>query len=78
MHVCKGLMQCKLVCDIKPGLDPCPLLARSWNRLWLDFITYIGYKKVDIKFKKVSAFRTGAMIYLSEKNVLGLGALKHK
>ena len=43
---------CKEVCDVKPGLDPCPLQARSWNRWWLDFITFIAYKKVKIKFKK--------------------------
>ena len=43
---------CKEVCDVKPGLDPCPLLARSWNRWWLDFITFIAYKKVKIKLKK--------------------------
>ena len=23
---------CKEVYDVKPGLDLCPLLARSWNR----------------------------------------------
>ena len=55
MHVFKGLLRCKSVCDVKPGLDPCPLLARS--------------------SKRRNAFRTGAMIYLSEKNILGLGAL---
>ena len=34
--------ECKEVCDVKPGLDPCPLLARSWNRWLLDFITFIA------------------------------------
>ena len=43
---------CKEVCDVKPGLDPCPLLARSWNRWWLGFVSFIAYKKVKIKFKK--------------------------
>ena len=28
MHVFKGLLRCKSVCDVKPELDPCPLLAR--------------------------------------------------
>ena len=51
MHVYKGSLRCKSVCDVKPGLDPCPLLSRSWNRWWLDFITFIAYKKVKIKFK---------------------------
>ena len=52
MHVFKGLMRCKSICDVKPGLDPCPLLARSWNRWWLDFVSFKAYKKVKIKFKK--------------------------
>ena len=26
MHVYKDLIQCKSVCDIKPGIDPCPIL----------------------------------------------------
>ena len=43
---------CKEVCDVKPGLDPCPLLARLWNRWWLDFVSFIAYKKVKTKFKK--------------------------
>ena len=46
----------KEVCDVKRGLDPCPLLARSWNRWWLDFTTFIAYKKVKIKFKKARCF----------------------
>ena len=32
MHVYKDLIQCKSVCDVHPGLDPYPLLARSCNR----------------------------------------------
>ena len=31
--------------------------------------------KVKISLKRHSAFQTGAKIYLSEKNILGLGAL---
>ena len=69
------LVWCKSVCDVKPGLDPCPLLARSWNRWWLDFMTFIAYKKERLRSKRSSAFRTGAMIYWSEKYILGLGAL---
>ena len=40
MHVYKDLIQCKSVCDIKPGIDPCPLLAWSCDRWWLDFVTF--------------------------------------
>ena len=43
---------CKEVCDVKPGLDPSPLLAQSLNRWWLDFVTFIAYENVKIKFKK--------------------------
>ena len=32
MHVYKGLLRCESLCDVKPGLDPCPLLAWLWNR----------------------------------------------
>ena len=54
LHVFKGLIRCKSICDVKPGLDPCPLLAWSWSRWWLDFVSFIAYKKVHIKFKKVN------------------------
>ena len=34
--ICIALSLCKHACkevyDVKPGLDPCPLLARSWNK----------------------------------------------
>ena len=49
MHVYKDLLQCKSVFDVKPGLDPCPLLALSWNRWGLDFVTY---KKVNGPLEK--------------------------
>ena len=32
IHVYKDLIRCKSVCDIKPGIDPCPLLAQSCDR----------------------------------------------
>ena len=31
-HVYKDLIRCKSVCDVHPGIDPYPLLARSCNR----------------------------------------------
>ena len=40
MHVYKDLIRCKSVCDIKQGIDPCPLLAWSCDRWWLDFVTF--------------------------------------
>ena len=65
-----------VVCDVKPGIDPRPLLARSWNRQWLDFVTFTAYKNSRFSLKRHSAFRTGAKICLSKNNTLGLGALK--
>ena len=40
--------------DIKPGIhvDLYPLLARSWNRGWPDFVSFAAFKKVKIRFKK--------------------------
>ena len=52
MHVYKDLLRCKSVCDVKLGIDPYPLLARSWNRSWSDFVTFAAFKKVKIQFKK--------------------------
>ena len=57
----QDLMRCPL------PLIPCPLLAQSCDRWWLDFVTF--------SLKRRSAIRTGAKIYLSEKNILGLCAL---
>ena len=67
----------KSVCDVKQGTDPCPLLARSRNRWWLDSVTFTAHKKSRFSLKRRSAFRTGAKVYLSEKKyILGLGALQ--
>ena len=40
MHVYKDLIRCKSVCDIKQRIDSCPLLARSCDRWWQDFVTF--------------------------------------
>ena len=31
--------------DINPGINPFPLLARSWNRRWPDFLTFTACKQ---------------------------------
>ena len=72
---------CKSVSDVHPGIDPYPLLARSCNRWWPDFVTFTACKKsrFGLKWgilKRRNVFQTGTKIYLSEKNILGLGALK--
>ena len=78
MHVYKDLIRCKSFCNINPGIDPYPLLGRSCNRWWPDFVTFTACKKSRLRLKRGkrrNAFQTGAKIYLSETNILGLGAL---
>ena len=43
LSLCKHA--CKSVCDVHPGIDPYPLLARSCNRWWPDFVTFTACKK---------------------------------
>ena len=50
LSLCKHA--CKAVCDVKQGLDPCPLLARLWDRWWVGFITFTAYKKPRFGFKR--------------------------
>ena len=54
---------CKEVCDVKPGIDPYPLLAGSWNIWWPDFVTFTACKKSRFGLKEAkrrNAFQTGA------------------
>ena len=57
----------KDVCDVKPGIDPYPLLARLCNKWWSDFVTFTACKKSRLGLKRRNALQTGAKIYLSEK-----------
>ena len=66
-----GKPACKEVCDVKPGLDPCPLLAQSWNRWWLDFVTFIAYKKVKIKFKMAKCVSNRCNDLIKRKKYFG-------
>ena len=43
LNLCKHA--CKEVCDVNPGIDPYPLLARSCNRWWPDFVTFTVCKR---------------------------------
>ena len=43
---------CKEVCDVKQGIDPYPLLARSCNKWWPDFVTFTACKKLRFEFKR--------------------------
>ena len=63
-------MQILYVCDVNPGIDPYPLLARSCDRLKPDFVTFTASKKSRFglkRSKRCNAFQTGSKIYLSEK-----------
>ena len=71
-------MQTEEVCDVKQEIDPYPLLARSCDRLWSDFVTFTACKMSIFGLKgakRRNAFQTGAKNYLSKKNILELGAL---
>ena len=43
---------CKEVCDVKQGVDPYPLLARSCDRWWPDFVTFTACKRSIFGFKR--------------------------
>ena len=50
LSLCKHA--CKEVCDIKQGVDPFPLLARSWDRWWPDFVTFTTRKRSIFGLKR--------------------------
>ena len=52
LHAClqRLIIRCKSVCEIKPGIDPCPSLAWSCDRWWPDFITFTTYKRLKGEF----------------------------
>ena len=51
LSLCKHA--CKEVCDVNPGIDPYPLLARSCARWWPDFVTFTTRKKSRFGLKRV-------------------------
>ena len=71
-------MHCKIDCDVKSGVEPLPFWIRREQKMH-------GFSKVfkPIKWQDLleegknghDAFRTGAKLHFSEKNILGLGAL---
>ena len=50
LSLCKHA--CKDVCDVKLGIDPYPLLARSWNRWWPDFLPFAAWRKSRLGLKR--------------------------
>ena len=43
LSLCKHA--CKEVCNVNPGIDPYPFLARSCDRWWPDFVTFTTCQK---------------------------------
>ena len=43
---------CKEVCDVKQGVDPCPLLPRSCDRWWPDFVNFTACKRSIFGLKR--------------------------
>ena len=50
LSLCKHA--CKEVCDVKQGVDPYPLLARSCDRWWPDFLTFTACKRLIFGLKR--------------------------
>ena len=70
LSLCKHA--CKSVCDIKPGIDPYPLLARSWKRWWPDFVTFAACKKFKIWFKKTQCISNRCKDLFKQKKYFGV------
>ena len=50
LSLCKHA--CKELCDVNPGIDPYPLLARPCNWWWPDFVTFTACKKSRFGLKR--------------------------
>ena len=50
LSLCKHA--CKEVCDFNPGIDPYPLLARSCDRWWPDFVTFTACERSRFGLKR--------------------------
>ena len=50
LSLCKHA--CKEVCDVKQGVEPYLLLARSCDRWWPDFVTFTACKRSIFGFKR--------------------------
>ena len=50
LSLCKHA--CKDVCDVKQGIDLYPLLARSRDRWWPDFVTFKACKRSIVGLKR--------------------------
>ena len=75
LSLCKHA--CKEVCDVNPGVDPYPLLARSCDRWWPDFITFTACKKSRFGLKRgKKAQCVSDRCKSSKKTIFGLGALQ--
>ena len=62
---------CKTVCDVKPGIDPCPSLARSWHKRYQILVSFVSRKKFRC-CEKMSKFPLGQLqFYIFAEIVFG-------
>ena len=80
LHAClQDFLRCKSAFDVKRGIEPCFLLARSWDRWWLDFVTFTACKKSTFSLKRHSVFPAGRCKDLfKRKSILRLGLVHFK
>ena len=79
MHVYKGLIRCKSVCDVKSGTDPFPfLLGREQKMLaFSQLLKPIKWQDLLEEEKNGrNAFETAAKIHFRKKKFGGLGHFK--
>ena len=80
MHVYKDLIRCKSVCDVKSRVDQRPFwFCRVPNDAYF-FVSFEAYKNLTFGQKRTkngaALFKQVQRFYFSERNILGLGALK--
>ena len=78
MHVYKELILRKLVCDVKSVIDPLPFWLGREQKMFGFSQVLKPIKRQDLLEERKNgrnAFRTGAKVHFSEKDILGLGAL---
>ena len=63
---------CKTVCDVKPGIDPCPSTAQSWHKRYQISGSFVARKKFRCS-EKMSKFPLGELqFYIFAEIVFGV------
>ena len=63
---------CKTVCDVKPGIDPCPSPARSWDKSISNFRLHCCWKKIQMLRKKVKLLLGQFQVCIFAETVFGV------